>query len=46
MVDESPAEEKFAAMGKLHGYLTELLETLAPQPALAQPLGPRQQWPG
>lgn len=32
MVDESPAEEKFAAMGKLHGYLTELLERKRTEP--------------
>ncbi|MBP2369378.1 cytochrome P450 family protein [Pseudonocardia parietis] len=32
MVDDSPGEEKFAAMGSLHGYLSELLERKRTEP--------------
>ncbi|MBN9738611.1 MULTISPECIES: cytochrome P450 [unclassified Pseudonocardia] len=32
MVDDSPQEEKFAAMGSLHGYLSELIERKRTEP--------------
>lgn len=32
MVDDSPGEEQFAAMGSLHGYLSELLERKRTEP--------------